>query len=185
MDQQNHSPPFRRLRLLRGGARSGGAIIETVIAMSIIVVFFSGLYSSVGHVWVVLRAGLESNAANRTVNGRAEQLRACTWAQVTDTSYLAGSVLNSAPDAAGDLGALVETIDVIAYPTPSPNPTPLQVRRTNSTGIVGIIGSGDGTMPAQQSVRVNLTSSWTAKGSRTRTRQISMIFAQGGISGRK
>ena len=185
MGQTNRSTNFRRLYALRGGSRVGGTIVETVIAMSIIVVFFSGLYSSVGHVWVVLRSGLESNAANRTVNGRAEQLRACTWAQITDASYLASNVFSSAPDAAGDLGALTETIDIIAYPTPSPNPPALQVIRTNSTGAVNILGNGNGAMPAQQSVRLNLTAAWTAKGSRPRIRQISMIFAQGGISGRK
>ena len=72
-------------------------------------------------------------------------------------------------------GALIETIDVIAS---------LQVTRNNTSGTATVVGAGDGTMPSQTGVRVNLTANWTAKGGQPHTRQISMIFSPGGVSGR-
>ncbi len=134
------------------------------MAMVIIGVFLTGQYAASSRVWGLLRASLESNAASRVLNGRAEQIRAATWAQITSSDFLNTSVLSVAPDAGGDLGALNETIDVIAYPTPSPNPAALQITRNNTTGTVTTVGAGDGTMSAQTSIRINITESWTAKG---------------------
>ena len=152
--------------------------------MVVIAVFLSAEYTASGRVWGLLRANLESNAACRTLNGRAEQIRAATWAQLTTATFLSGSVLSVAPDAAGDLGGFTESISVIAYPTPSPNPAPISVTRNNATGTVTTVGAGDGTMPAQTSVRIDITATWAAKGGQSGTRQISMIITNGGIQGR-
>ena len=97
---------------------------------------------------------------------------------------MSGSVLSVAPDSAGDLGALNETINIMAYPTPSPNPPQIRVTRDNSAGTITTVGSGDGTMPSQTSIRIDVTASWTAKGGAARTRQISMILSNGGVTGR-
>ena len=169
---------------LRQRSRLGAALIETAMAMSIIAVFLTGMYASNARVWSLLRSSLESNAACRVLNGRAEQIRAGTWSQVTTSDFLANTVLAVAPDAGGDLGSLVETANIMAYPTPSPNPTQIRVTRTNSTGTVSVVGSGDGTMPSQTSIRVDLTAAWTSKGGASRSRQISMILSNGGVTGR-
>ena len=81
-------------------------------------------------------------------------------------------------------GALIETIDVIASPMPSPSVASLQVTRNNTSGTATVVGAGDGTMPSQTGVRVNITANWKAKGGQPHTRQISMIFSPGGVSGR-
>lgn len=159
-------------------------LLETMIAMGIVAVFLTGQYSANLRVWSLLRASLESNAASRVLNGRTEQIRAATWDQITNAAFLNTSVLSVAPDAAGDLGALNETIDVIAYPTPSPNPTALRVTRNNDTGTVSTVGAGDGTMNAQTSLRINLTETWTAKGGQPRMKQLSVIVSNGGVIGR-
>ena len=155
-----------------------------MFALVVIAVFLSAEYTASGRVWGLLRANLESNAACRVLNGRAEQIRAGTWAQLTTAAFLSGSVLSVAPDSAGELGGLTETINVIAYPTPSPNPSAITVTRNNTTGAVTTTASGDGTMPAQTSVRIDITASWTAKGGAACTRQVSLIIANGGIQGR-
>jgi hypothetical protein len=89
-----------------------------------------------------------------------------------------------APDAAGDLDRLVETIKVTAYPTPTPNPPALVLTRDNATGAVTTIGSGDGTMPNQTSVRIDITAQWVAKGGSSASRQFSLVLSNGGIQGR-
>lgn len=103
---------------------------------------------------------------------------------MTDATYLRDTIFATAPDAAGDAGSLVETIDVIASPQPSPAIPSLQATRNNTTGTATAPSLGDGTMPAQTGVRVNITAIWTAKGGRSHTRQISMMFSQGAASGR-
>ena len=174
-------------RLPHSGVRScvGAMLLETVMAMAIIAIFLTGQYTANMHVWRLLRESLESNGASRVLNGRAEQIRAATWDQITDANFLATSVLSIAPDVADELGELTETIDVIAYPTPSPNPSALKVTRDKNTGIVTIVAAGDGTMNAQPSIRVNLTENWKAKGGRSRMKQISMIISNGGVTGRR
>lgn len=172
------------LRPLRGRSRLGAMLIETTMAMAVVAIFLSGQYATNSRVWGMLRSSLESNAASRVLNGRAEQIRAATWDQITSADFLNTSVLSVAPDSGGDIGSLTETIDVIAYPTPSPNPVPLRITRNNDTGTVTTVGAGDGTMNAQTSVRINLTETWTAKGGRPRMRQMSMIISHGGVTGR-
>lgn len=159
-------------------------MLEAMIAMAIIVVFVAGMYATNARVWILLRSSLESNAASRVLNGRAEQLRASTWDQMTTSTFLATSVLSVAPDSAGDLGGLVETIDMRAYPTPSPNPAPIRVYRNNTTGAVTTYWAGDGTMTAQTSIRIDVTAAWIGKGGSPHTRQVSMIISNGGITGR-
>ena len=162
----------------------GSTLVETLIALVIVVLFLSGTYASNLRVWSLMRSSLESNSANRTLNGRAEQLRAATWDQAVDATYLHDTVLFVAPDAGDDVASLLETIDVITYPTANVVPS-VRVTRDNTTGTATIVGSGDGTMKLQPAARVNLTASWTSKGGQSHTRQISMIFAPGGVSGRK
>lgn len=176
----HHSPAQTGARLERGST-----LVETLIALVIVVVFLSGSYASNFRVWSLMRSSLESNSANRTLNGRAEQLRASTWDQAVDATYLRDTILAVTPDAGGDMNGLLETIDVIAYPTPSPAVPSVRVTRNNTTGTATIVGAGDGTMKLQTSARINLTASWTAKGGQTHSRQVSMVFAPGGVSGRK
>lgn len=164
--------------LRRGLARGGSTIVEIMVAMSVVVLFFSGIFLMNSQVLGLLRSTLESTGSLRTLNGRAEQLRSSTWTQLTAAAYLADTILATAPDSGGDLGLLTETIDVTAAQL-----APMQVRR-NPDGTRTVVAAGDPALPAQASVRIDVTASWVAKGGRTRVRQMSMIFGRGGISGR-
>ncbi len=176
-DQTQH---FDRIR---ASSRGGGAIIETIVAMAIAAIFLSGIHLTNSQAMLNVRSSLESIAATRDLSGRAEQVRASTWTQVNNPTFLQNSVLNVAPDSGGDLGALVETIDITAYLAPTGTVAPIKVRRT-ANGVVTTVNAGDGTMQNQTSVRIVLTADWTGKGERTRTRQITLIAGQGGILGR-
>ena len=179
-----HPTGHRKMPALGSCSRCGGIMLEAVIAMGVIAIFLSGVYAANSRVWGLLRASLESNAASRVLNGRAEQLRGSKWEQVTDPGYLAGSVLGVPPDSGSELAGLNEVIDVIGFPAPVPVPAPIAVAR-DSAGTVSTPLNGDGTMFTQPSVQVTVTASWTAKGGQPHLRQCSMIFAQGGVTGRK
>jgi len=180
MSHAVYSPPPQRFG---AAARSGGALIETMVAMAIAAIFLSGVHLTNSQVMVQVRSSLESVAASRDLSSRTEQLRASTWSQVTDSAYLKDTVLAGASDAGGDLGNLVETIEVTAHLAPTGTVAPITVRR-NSNGAVIIVNAGDGTMRNQPSVRIDVTADWTAKGGRSRTRQTTLIIGQGGIVGR-
>jgi hypothetical protein len=162
----------------------GGAIIEAVMAMAIVAIFLSGIHLTNSHVLQNVRSSLESIAATRLLSGRGEQLRALTWTQLTDPSYLQSNTLNVAADGSGDIGNVVETINITAYLAAAGTVTPIKVRRA-ANGTVTVVNAGDGTMQNQSSIRVDLTANWTGKGNRPRTRQATLIVGQGGITGRR
>lgn len=162
---------------------SGAALIETMIAVGITAIFLSGIHLMNAQVWSQVRASLESTAAMRDLTGRTEQVRASTWTQVTDPTYLNGTIFAVAPDAAGDLGNVVETIDITAHLAPSGTVAPIKVQRM-ANGTTTTVNAGDGTMAQQTSVRFDITVNWTAKNGRAHTRQVTLIAGAGGILGR-
>ncbi len=163
--------------------RSGSALLETMIAMTIVTIFLSGLHLTNSQVMSQVRGSLESSAALRVLGGRAEQVRAATWSEINDPAFLQTTLLAGAPDCGDALGNFVENIQLTAYLAPVGTVQPIQLART-ADGTVLVTSPGDGTMPGQPSVRVDLTASWTGKGGRARTRQVSLIVAQGGLVGR-
>ena len=183
IDERSDSGRTPCLGRIRAPWRGGGAIIETIVAMAVAAIFLSGIHLINSQAMLNVRASLESIAATRDLTSRAEQIRAATWTQVNTPGFLQNTILSVAPDSGGDLGGLVETIDITAYLAPAGTVAPIKVRRTAS-GLVGVISAGDGTMVNQTSVRIVLTSDWTGKGGRARTRQATLIVGQGGILGR-
>ena len=171
------APPSAAVR------RGGGALLETIIAMTIVAVFLSGLHLTNSQVMSQVRASLESVAALRDLSGRTEQVRSSTWSEITDPNYLRTTLFFAAPDSSAELGGLVENIDVIAHLAPPGTVDPIVVTRS-ANGTASVVNAGGSAMGAQPSVRVDLTASWTGKGGRARTRQVSLIIAQGGLIGR-
>jgi hypothetical protein len=165
--------------------REGGAtILEIVVSMGVVVLFFSGIFLMNSRVLALVRGSLESTASTRVLQDRAEQLRGSTWTQVTDASYHSGTLLAVPPDCAGALHNLTETITVTAHLATPGTVTPIAVQR-DSAATVTTTSPGDVQLVDEPSVRVDLTANWIAKGGRPRMRQLSMVFGEGGISGRR
>ena len=163
--------------------RKGGALLETIIAMTIVAIFLSGLHLTNSQVMSQVRASLESVAALRDLSSRTEQVRDSTWSQITDPNYLQSTLFVVFPDSTGELGNLVETIEVKAHLAAPGTVTPITVTRLQN-GTTTVVNPGGATMPDQPSVRVDLTAAWSGKGGRARTRQMSLVVAQGGLIGR-
>ena len=152
--------------------------------MAVVVVFTSGIFLMNSQVLGMLRSSVESSASARTLHSRAEQVRSSTWSQLVTAPHYANTVFAVQPDAGGDLGGLTETILVTAHLVSPGSVTPIEVRR-NANGSVTTVSPGDVQLAAQSSVRVDVTASWVGAGGRNRLRQMSLVFGEGGLSGRR
>lgn len=166
-----------------GTPRRGGALIETMIAMVVVALFLSGIHMTNSRLTASVSSSLDSAEAARTLCGRAEQLRASTWTQITDPAFLQNAIFAVSPDASGGLANLVETIDVTAHLADPGEVAPIQVRRL-ADGTVTVLNAGDGTMAGESSVRIDVTTAWTARGGRSHVRQMTLVASQGGFLGR-
>jgi hypothetical protein len=148
--------------------------IENIFAMAIVVLFFCALYAMSSQSLYMLNAGRGAVVADESLQDRIEQLRNCTWSQLTDASYLQSSVLNSSTNGGAHLGRVTETVTVNAYPIALSPPTSV-VRSNGSANITtanASIANGD-------LVRVDSTLTWTAgPGGRARTQATTALIAK-------
>lgn len=152
----------------------GFTFVENLMAMAIVVLFFGALFAVNSQGLYLLNSGREAIVANVCLRDRVEQLRNCTWAQLTDSAYLRTSVLNSAPTGSSTLGQLTETVTINSYPV-GVNP-PISVVRSNGSATVVSTNAAiaNGTL-----VRVDSILSWTAgPGGRTRRQATSTLMAK-------
>ncbi len=163
----NEIPPLRK-------PEAGFTFVENLIAMVIVVLFFTALCGLNSQGLYLLNSGREAVVANVCLRDRVEQLRNCTWAQLTDSTYLRTSVLNSAPSGSSNLGQLTETLTINSYPVAG-NP-PISLTRTN--GSASVI-STNAAIASGTLVRVDEIFSWTAgPGGRPRTQATSTLLAK-------
>ena len=85
--------------------------------MGIVSVFFIALYALNSRCLLILNSGREAVAAQQALQDRVEQLRSCTYAQITNASYLQSSLLCTATNSSANLSSPTETVTVNAYPT--------------------------------------------------------------------
>jgi prepilin-type N-terminal cleavage/methylation domain-containing protein len=155
-------------------SEEGFTLVENLIAMAIVLLFFAALFAVNSQGLYLLNSGRQAVVANVCLRDRVEQLRDCSWAQLTDSTYLQTSVLNSAPSGASNLGQLTETVTVNSYPI-AVNP-PISVARSNGTASVV---STNASIANGALVRVDNTLTWTAGlGGRARTQATSTLMAK-------
>jgi hypothetical protein len=122
----------------------------------------------------LLNSGREAIVANVCLRDRVEQLRNCTWAQLTDSNYLRTSVLSSPLTGAANLGQPTETVTINSYPVAG-NP-PITLVRTNGAVTVS---STNAAIANSTLVRVDESLSWTAgPGGRNRLQATSTLLAK-------
>lgn len=147
------------------------------MAMTLLILFFGGLSEMSGRLMGLLAAQKELVVATQAILERSEQIRGVTYAQATDTAFLQSSVFNSSPANAAMLANPVETLTVSAFPPDGSTPS-----RLTRQGATTTINSNNPNLTTGATVRLDLQISWQGRGGRTRTRQVSMLVAKGGIS---
>jgi hypothetical protein len=142
--------------------------------MVIVVLFFGALFAINSQGLYLLNSGREAVVANVCLRDRVEQLHNCTWAHLTDSTYLRTNVLNSPTSGEPNLGQLTETLTINSYPV-ALNP-PISVVRSNGSASVVTTNAAiaNGSL-----VRVDETFSWTAgPGGRPRKQATSTLLAK-------
>jgi type II secretory pathway pseudopilin PulG len=149
-------------------------LIENLFAMAIVALCFVALYSLSSQALYQVTSGRESVAAKQSLSDRMEQIRGCSWNQITNATYLQKYVMNASTSAEGRLGSPVETMTVNAYPIPSA--TAIQIIRKNG------VASAVSTNPAIANgdlVRVDLSLTWVAApGKRTRSQSRNTVVSR-------
>ena len=163
----NKEPPFAR-------SLAAFTLVENAFAVAIVGLFFVTLYALNAQCLYMLNSGREAAAAEQSAQDRLEQLRNCTWAQLTDASYLRDNVLNGSTTGERNLGLVTETVTVNAYPV-ALNPA-ISVVRSNGTATTASLNAS---IADSDIVRVDLVLNWTAgPGGRSRTQAVTTLIAQ-------
>lgn len=161
-------------KLLLRRREAGFSFVENLIAMVIVVLFFAALYAINSQGLYVLNSGREALVANVCLRDRIEQLRNCSWSQLTDSSYLSANILNASQSGASNLGSLTETLTINSYPT-ALNPA---IVLTRSNGTVTVT-STNAAIASSTLVRVDESLSWiAAPGGRSRAQATSTLMAK-------
>ncbi len=143
--------------------------------MTIFAGFFIALYSINAQCMLLVSASRQALAAGQSLQDRMDQVRNCTWAQITDSSYISSSVMNSAASNAPTMGSVTETITINAYPT-AVNP-PIQVTRASNGSVT--INSTNSAIATGDLVAINIQLSWNAaRGNRARSMAVSTTWGE-------
>ena len=157
----------------------GFTLVETTLAIAMLAIFIAMLMVMNSNILGLLRNSKDNVAASQALQERVEQMRIANWLQITDATYLSGTLFVAPGDSAGALPSAVEKITVSAYP-PKTGSLPVQVVRSN--GAAQIIKSNDA-LKDERMVRVDLELTWTGfPKNRPRVRGTTAIIAKGGIT---
>ena len=162
------------------GPRSRAAAFtfpEVLIAVAILVWFLAGVVVAGSRVTALLQAQRETVTAAQMLQERTEQIRSASYAQLTNPTYVQGTLLAAPTNSAAGLYNLVETLTISVYPADSS--TPLQAVRQ---GGAVTLSSTNASLGSAAAVRVDLQLAWQNHAGRARTRQISTVAASGGIN---
>ena len=164
------------VRLKPSSAGQGAfSLVEAMFATALVAGFFVSLFALSTQCLYFANASRELVAAGQTGQTRLEQLRDCTWAQVTSASYIHDSILNSAVTGASTLGSVTEVVKVDGYPT-ALNPY-IQVTRAGN-GTVTIDSTNNATAANDMAI-ITVTLTWTASpAARSRSIVVSTVYAE-------
>ena len=176
MRDMNRSFYFRTSRFRK---TDGITLIETTIGMALAALFLTGLMVARVNMMGLLQRAKENASASQLVQQRVEEMRIANWLQITDATFISGTLMTKASESAAGLTAPVETLTVAEYP-PITGQVPVRVKRSaNGVQIV----SQNTALKDCRMVRVDFDLTWTGiPGQRARARSSSVLIAKGGIS---
>ncbi|MEA3212579.1 MAG: hypothetical protein QOE70_5636 [Chthoniobacter sp.] len=159
----------------RLGSQAGFTLIDNLVAVAIVAVFFGALYSVCGQCMGMLGASRDLNNVEQYSQFRVEQLRKCTWAQITDSTYLRTNVFNTTQSSSLVSGKVTETLTVNAFPT-AVSPA-IQISRPPN-GPASTVSVGPA-VAAADLAQVNLVLSWASRrGAPTRSINTTIIVSR-------
>ncbi len=163
--------------LARGDAFT---LIETVVAVAVVVVGFLGLFGTVLQAGKMVSAAEEDALVFSGLEQRADQLRLLQWPELTDGTGITGTVWTARPEALAGVTVSQETFTI----------SPCDVAGTqtlnatwNGTASPTISFTGGTPLSAASAVKAVATLTWTGRRSqRAQTRSLVTVISRGGLS---
>ena len=160
-------------------ARSGFSLVEAVVSMAIGSMAVGGAMLLNAHQLRLVKSTRESSAAIQTIQERIEDLRNANWKQITDPAYLSGTYFTKFPKSVAPLDRYWEKITVSAWPDPSVCNKLIVEKSQRTSALVLLSGAG---LADRSLARVDVQLTWVGKDRRARTREMSTVISNGGIS---
>lgn len=161
----------------RSSDQSAFSFLEVMAAAGLVAIFLVGAFTANARGMYMLRCAKETGGASKVLQQRMEQLRACSWTEVTDAATLQ-AIYATAPDSWESCNKLSETLTIAPWPTVT-GPSTITVTRSSS-GVAAIAADNDALVDGP-AVLVTTRISWTGTGNRTRTRETCTVIANGGL----
>lgn len=170
-----------RSRWLRCALRRTAAfsLPETVASMAVAAIAVGGAMAANSSALKLVSTTRESNAASLSMEERLEQLRIANWRQITDSAYLRDTFFATAPKSIAPLNGYTERVVISAWPDPTAAGQVVVEKTKGSTANVITAGTG---LSDQRLAKLDIRLSWTSTQGRTRTRDLTTIISNGGIS---
>jgi hypothetical protein len=168
----NTAAGFTNMRRPRTNSIAAISIVEVVIAMALVLIVLAAVFAMNGQLLGLLRNGKQSTYATELIAERMEQLRTCTWEQLTETDKFFGLISGGGSTATStNLIGVTETFTVEPYV----NPTNISFScvRTPS-GVQPVTGVG---FPNETLVKVTIGLKWKT-GLRDRERQFVTVMSR-------
>lgn len=156
--------------------KSGTTLIETIVAVTLMVTFFATLFELNGVCLRYINSTKEAVGAIQGVQDRVEQLRNLDFPSLTSTAAM--TTLLTLPANTSPMGARVtENVTVKGYPSGSPTIT---YTRTPGASVTPTKNPSSVDFSSTTLVQVDVTYQWSMTlGGRARTSQASTIISAG------
>ena len=166
--------------------RCAFTMVDVMGAMLVVGLAFAGIFAANTRAMSMVRSAKQVAVASKCLQQRIEQIRNYNWTQVTDTLSLQG--LYAVPPLPSiELPGFKEQVTVSSYTAPIPPDSPVApaqpwIRITrDENGLVAGVDDAPDLVDGQRMVRVDVQIQWPGPGGGLRTRQTSVIIANGGI----
>lgn len=156
------------------------SLIETVVAVSVVVVGFLGLFATVLQAGRMVSAAEEDALVLTGLEQRIDQLRLLEWPELTDGTGITAKVWTARPEAMAGITVAQETFTL--------SPCDVAGTRTlngtwNGTSSPTISFTGGTALSGASTVKAVATLTWTGRRSqRAQTRSLVTVISRGGLS---
>ena len=159
----------------RRASVAGFSLVDGIIATAIVALGFTGIYAACSQCLGILREARDLNGAQQLVQARVEQLRTCTWPQLTDPVYLRANCLTAPSSTSLLSGRATEVLTVNAAPTAL---TPAICVQRTGAGTASTVSTNAAVATADLA-QVQVTLNWNSpRGNRARTLSTTVLISR-------
>ena len=166
--------------------RCAFSLVDVMGAMLVVGIAFAGIFAANTRAMSMVRSAKQVAVASKCLQQRIEQIRNYNWTQVTDTQSLQ-DLYAVPPLPSIELPGFKEQVIISAYTAPISPTAPtapaqpwIKITRDENGVVTGVDDAPD-LVDGQRMVRVDVQIQWPGPGGGLRTRQTSVIIANGGI----